>query len=91
MMVCASLSVAERADLGISADATIQINGKAHDTTACTFAGRPYSRFAYGNSSRQPSPGHATSLIGGMPQLFFRYGVEPRKVVALWPAVIRPD
>ncbi len=85
MMVCASLSVAERADLGISADATIQINGKAHDTTACTFAARPYSRFAYGNSSRQPSSQACDEPHRGMPQLFFRYGVEPRKVVALWP------
>ena len=83
MMVCASLNVAERAGPGISADAAIRMNGKAHDTTACTFAGRPSSRFAHGNSSGEPFYQACDEPCRGMPQFFFRYGAEPRKVVTL--------
>ena len=82
MMVCASLSVAKRADLGISADATIQINGKAHDTTACTFAA-PLLALRVRQLLKTAFPQACDEPHRGMPQLFFRYGIEPRKVVAL--------
>jgi hypothetical protein len=88
MVVGVSLNVAERADWGVSADATIGMNGKMHDTTARAFAARLHSGFAYDNSAKRAS--HQTyAEIGDepdsiMPQ-FFHCSVDPRKIVVPRP------
>jgi hypothetical protein len=89
MVVGASVNVAERAGRGISADATIGMNGKVHDTAARTFAARLYSRLAYSTCVKRAFH-QACDEIGekpcrGTPQFFFRRSVEPRKVVVLRP------
>lgn len=85
MVVVASLNVAKRAGQWISADATIRMNGEAHDTTAGTVGARPYSRFAYGNAVKRAFHQACDEPGRGMPEFFLRHGVELRKVVVLRP------
>lgn len=71
-------------------DAAIGMRGKMHDTPARTFAAYLYSGLAFGNSLKR-SFHQACAAIGdepdsAVPQLFFRNGCDPHKVV-----LVRPD
>ncbi len=87
MVAGGSLKVAEHAGWGIAADAAIGMSGAMHDTTARTFAARPYSGFAYGNTVTRVFH-QACDEIGdepwAIPQFFFHH-VEPLKLLVLQP------
>lgn len=88
MVVGASLNVAERVDWGVSADTTIGMNGKMHDTTARAFAARLHPGFAHDNSAQGASH-QAYAAIGGAPYgitpQFFRDSIDPRQIVVPRP------
>jgi len=69
-------------------DAAIGMHGTMHDAPARAFAAHLYSGLAFGNSlkkaSIRPAPRSVTadSLV---PQLFFRHGADPHKVVLVRP------
>jgi hypothetical protein len=70
-------------------DATIGMHGQMHDTPARVFAAYLYSGLAFGNSLKRAFR-QACAAIGDepdstRPQLFFRNGVDPHKVVLVRP------
>jgi hypothetical protein len=70
-------------------DAAIGMHGQMHDTPARAFAAYLYSGLAFGNSVKRAFH-QACAAIGDepdstRPQLFFRHGVDPHKVVLVRP------
>jgi hypothetical protein len=70
-------------------DAAIGMHGQMHDTPARAFAASLYSGLAFGSSVKRAFH-QACAVIGDepdstRPQLFFRHGVDPHKVVLVRP------
>ena len=70
-------------------DAAIGMRGTMHDAPARAFAAHLYSGLAFGNSLKRAFH-QACTAIGDepdslVPQLFFRHGVDPHKVVLVRP------
>jgi hypothetical protein len=70
-------------------DAAIGMHGQMHDAPARAFAAYLYSGLAFGNSVKRAFH-QACAAIGDepdstRPQLFFRHGVDPHKVVLVRP------
>lgn len=70
-------------------DAAIGMRGKMHDAPARVFAAHLYSGLAFGESLKRAFH-QACAVIGdepdsAIPQLFFRHGVDPHKVVLVRP------
>jgi hypothetical protein len=70
-------------------DAAIGMDGKMHDEAARTFAAQLYSALAFGHSLKRAYH-QACAFIGDqpdalVPQIFFRDGIDPHKVVLVRP------
>jgi hypothetical protein len=70
-------------------EASIGMRGKMHDTPARMFAAHLYSGLAFGNSLKTAFH-QACAAIGdepdsAVPQLFFRNGTDPHKIVLVHP------
>jgi hypothetical protein len=71
-------------------EASIGMRGKMHDMPARIFAAHLYSGLAFGNSLQRAFQ-QACAAIGdepdsAVPQLFFRDGLDPHKVVLVRPS-----
>jgi len=70
-------------------DATIGIRGQMHDTPARNSAAFRYSGLAFGNSVKRAFHQACAAIGDGpgsvIPQLFFRHGIDPHKVVLVRP------